>query len=76
MGTPTPKGAGVEAGLLWKARVAQVWPWMSRETLWVSRWGDASVRASSRVSRDGEATDGASPCESRGQARGVPGWWS
>ena len=26
--------------------------------------------------RGGEASDGASPCESRGQARGVPGWWS
>ena len=22
----------------------------------------------------GEASDGASPCESRGQTRGVPGW--
>ena len=26
--------------------------------------------------RGGEASDGASPCESRRQARGVPGWWS
>ena len=24
--------------------------------------------------RGGEASDGASPCESRGQARGIPGW--
>ena len=55
MGTSTPKGDGVEAGLPRKARVSQEWP---------------------RVSRGGEASDGASPCESRGQARGVPGWWS
>ena len=27
MGTPTPKGAGVEAGLPRKARVSQEWPW-------------------------------------------------
>ena len=38
--------------------------------------GGASVGASSRVSQGGEASDGASPCESRGQPRGVPGWWS
>ena len=36
MGTPTPKGAGVEARLPRKARV--------------SRWGGASVEASPRVS--------------------------
>ena len=69
MGTPTPKGAGVEAGPSRKARVSQEWPW-------VSRWGGASVRASPRVSRGDEASDGASPCESRGQARVVPRWWS
>ena len=34
------------------------------------------VPASSRESRGGEATDGASPCESRRQTRGVSGWWS
>ena len=38
METPTPKGPGVEAGLLKKARVCQEWPW-------VSRWGGASVKA-------------------------------
>ena len=32
--------------------------------------------ASQRVSRGGEASDGASPCESREQLRGVLGWWS
>ena len=69
MGTPTPKGAGVEAVLPRMARVSQEWPW-------VSRWGEASVGASSRVSWGGEASNGASPCESRGQARGVLGWWS
>ena len=42
----------------------------------MSRWGGASVEASPRVSRGGEASDGASPCESRGQTRGVAGWWS
>ena len=86
MGTPTPKGAGVEAGLPRIARVSQKWPWVSRETPWVFRewpwmtqewpWGGASVGASSRVSWGGEASDRASPCESRGQIRGVPGWWS
>ena len=40
----------------------------------MSRWGGASVGASPRVPRGGEASDGASPCESREQARGVPGW--
>ena len=83
MGTPTPKGAGVEAVLPRMAKVSQEWPWVSRETSWVfrewpwvSRWGGASIGASSRVSRGGEASDGASPCESRKQTRGVPGWWS
>ena len=42
----------------------------------MSRWGGARIGASPRVSQGGEASDGASPCESRGQARGVPGWWS
>ena len=88
MGTPTPKGAGVEAVLSRMARVSEDWPWVSREKPWVfrewpwmtqewpwvSRWGGASVGASPRVSRGGEASDGASPCESRGQTKGVPGW--
>ena len=42
----------------------------------MSRLDGASVGASRRVSQGGEASDGASPCESRGQARVVPGWWS
>ena len=68
MRTPTPNGAGVEVGLLRKARVSQEWPS-------VSRWDGASVAASSKVSQGhGKASDGASPCESRGQARGVLGW--
>ena len=46
------------------------------ETPWVFQWSGTSVRASLRVFWGGEASDGASPCESRGQARGVPGWWS
>ena len=69
MGTPTPKGAGVEAGLPRKAKV-------SREWSWVSRWGGASARALPRVSLGGEASDGASPYESKRQPRRVPGWWS
>ena len=83
MGTSTPKGAGVEAVLPRMARVSQERPWVSRETPWVfrewpwvSRWDGASVGASPKVSWGGEASDGASPCESRGQTRGVPGWWS
>ena len=47
----------------------QKWPW-------VSRWGGARFGAPPRVSRDGEASDGASPCESRGQTTRVVGWWS
>ena len=84
MGTPTPKEASVEAELLRMARVSQEWPWvswgtpwvsrewlwMTRKWPWVSRWDRASVRASSRVSWDGEACDGASLCESRGQSKG------
>ena len=42
----------------------------------MSQWSGASVAASPRVFRGGEASDGASPSESRGQARGEPGWWS
>ena len=83
METPTPKRASVEAGLPRMARVSQEWPWVSREWPWmswkwpwVSRWGGASIGVSPRVSRVGEASDGASPCESKGQAKGVPGWWS
>ena len=76
MRTPTSKGASVEAGLAKMARVSQDWPWMSQEIPWVFRWGGANVGASLRVFRGGEASDGASLCESRGQARGVPGWWS
>ena len=68
METPTSKGAGVKAGLSRMARVSQEWPW-------VSRWGGVSVEASPRVSRGGEASDGASPCESWDQSRGVPGCW-
>ena len=56
--------------------MSREWPWMTREWPWVSRWGGACVEASPRVSQGGEVSDGASPCESRGQARGVPGWWS
>ena len=62
MGTPTPKGTGIEAVLPRKARV--------------SRWSGASVGVSPRVSRGGEASGVASPCESRRQRRGVPRWWS
>ena len=40
----------------------------------MSRWDGASVGASPRLSRGGEASDGALPYESRGQNRGVPGW--
>ena len=69
MGTPTPKGASVEARLLRKARVSQEWPW-------VSRWNRASVGASPRASRGGEVSHGASPCESKGQPRGVLRWWN
>ena len=76
MGTPTPKGAGVEVGLPRKARESQEWPWVTREWLWVSWWGGASVVSSPRVSWGGEASDGASPYESRRQPRGVLGWWS
>ena len=83
MGTPTPKGAGVEAVLPRMARVSQEWlwmtgewPWVSREWPWVSRWGGASIWASPRVSRGGEASNRASPCEEKEQTRGVPRWWS
>ena len=57
----------MEAMLPRMARVSQEWPWMSQ-------WGGASVGASLRVFLGGEASDGASPCESRRQARGVLGW--
>ena len=83
MGTPTPKGASVEVGLPRMARVSQEWPWVSREWPWMTRewpwvswWGGASIGASPRVSRGDEASNGASPCELRGQPRGVPRWWS
>ena len=80
----------MEAGLPRKDRVSQEWPWVSREVPWVSRewpwmtrewpwmsrWGGASVGTLPRVFQDGGASDGASPCESRGQAKGVAGWWS
>ena len=83
MGTPTPMGAGVEARLPRKAMgvledtmgilgVAMDDPEVA---MGVSVDG-ASVEALPRVSRGGEASNGASPCESRGKARGVPGWWS
>ena len=72
-GLSHPKKARVSQEWPW---VSREWPWMTRKWPWVSRWGRASIEASGRVSRGGEASDGASPCESRGQARGVPGWWS
>ena len=37
MGTPTPRGAGVEAGLPRKAKVSQEWLWVSREWPWMTR---------------------------------------
>ena len=37
MGTSTPKGASMEAGLPRKAKVFQEWPWMSREWPWMTR---------------------------------------
>ena len=64
MGTPTSKGAGVEAVLPRMARVSREWPWMSQ-------WGGASVEVSLKVSRGGEASDEASSCESRGQIRKI-----
>ena len=42
----------------------------------MSQWGRASIGASPRVSWGGEASDGASPCESSGQPKEVPGWKS
>ena len=69
MRTSTSKGAGVEAELPKKARVSQEWSWV----FW---WDGASVGASLKVLWGGEASDGALPCESRGQVKGVPGWWS
>ena len=59
MGTPTFMGANVDVGLSKKARMFQKWPW-------VCRWGEASVGASLRVSRDSEANGGASLYESNG----------
>ena len=66
-GTSPPKRVGVEAVLLRMARMFQEWPW-------VSWWGGASVGASLRMPHGGEASDGASPCQSKGQAKGVLGW--
>ena len=40
------------------------------------RDGGANVWASPTVSRGGEASNEASPYESREKARGVSGWWS
>ena len=57
IGTPTPKGVGVEVMLPRMARVSQERPWMSR-------WDGASVGASLRMFQGGEASDGASSCES------------
>ena len=37
MGTPTPKGAGVNARLPRKAKVFQEWPWISWEWPWMTR---------------------------------------
>ena len=47
---------------------------MTREWLWVSRWGGGSVEASPRMSQGDEASDGASPYESRRQTKGILGW--
>ena len=81
MGTPTPKRADVKAGLLRKARMSQEWawvfwetPWESQKWPWISQWSGASIEAISRVSWGSETSDGASPCESKRQAKGVPGW--
>ena len=45
----------------------------------MSRWGGASVEASPRVLQGGEASDGASLCESKGAIKGSFGmlelWW-
>ena len=43
---------------------------MTREWPWVFWWGGASVEASPKVSRGGKASDGASPCKSRGASKG------
>ena len=64
MGTPTPKGAGMEARLPRKARVSQEWPW-------VFQWGGVSVGALPRDSRGGEASDGVSLCDSKEQPKRV-----
>ena len=78
MGTPTPKGAGVEAGLPRIPRVAMGVPGdtmgVPGDTMDVPGVamddpkvamgipvGGPSVGASPRVSRGGEASDGASP---------------
>ena len=42
----------------------------------MSLWDGASVGASPRVFRGGEASDRTSPFESRRQPREVSGWWS
>ena len=52
MGTPTSKGAGIEAGLPRMARVSQEWPWVSWKTPWVSRewpWMTLDVHGVCRV---------------------------
>ena len=65
-----------------KARTTKIWPFAATGALGTTaaakahRWDGASFVASLRVSRGGEASDGASPCKSRGQSKGVPGWWS
>ena len=55
----------MEAMLAKVARMSQEWTWMTWEWPWVSQWGGASVGSSPRVSRGGEASDRASPCEFR-----------
>ena len=57
----------MEAVLPRMAKVSQEWPWVSRETPWVFREWPWMTQAWPWVSWWGEASDGASPCESRGK---------
>ena len=79
MGTPTSKGADVEAGFLKKARVSQEWPWVSRGVELVLRLHQecsgvgklvmelhyVSQEGKQREFRDGGASVWASPYEFR-----------
>ena len=42
----------------------------------MSEWGGASVKTLPRVSWGGEASNGASPFESKEQPKGILGWWN